>query len=1131
MRFQLLGPLRVWDGANWLSVRADQQRVVLAVLLIEAGQRVSVERLLDELWGQQPPRAAVSVVQGYVMRLRRLLGAGAAGLLVTRRHGYELLAGDGDLDTQAYDRLVAAGRADLAAGRAEAAGARLAEALTLWRGPPLADVPAVPAVAGYTARLEQSRLGVLEDRLATRLELDGPAEVIAELRRLAAEHPLRERLWQQLMLALYRDGRRAEALLAYREARGRLAGELGTEPGARLRELHQAILTDDPTLLGPREAAAPPGLAPPAGPVVPAGAVVPAGSVVPAGATIPAGVLAAPAQLPAEVSGFTGRAAAVAALDGLLADGDGAAPVMALAAVAGAAGVGKTALAVHWAHRVRARFPDGQLYANLRGHSAGPAVHPAEALARFLLALGVPAAEVPTDLEAAAAAYRSLLAGRRMLVLLDDAASADQVRPLLPGSPGSLVLVTSRDWLRGLIARDGASSVRLEALTPAEAEALLGRLLGADRAAAEPRAVAELAALCGRQPLALRIAAANAISRPQPALADYVAGLAAGDRLAALQVDGDPEAAVRTAFDHSYAALPADARRLFRLLGLLPGADFGVAGAAALLDTTARTAGRLLRRLADAHLVEERDPGRYSCHDLLSLFAAELAAADEDGAGQPALDRLYAYYQRHVDAAGTELYPQIVRLPAAPPAAPVQFGGHVPALAWLDSERASMVAAVRQAAGSEPRLAAGSEPRLAAGSEPRQVAWQLADGLRGYLTLGNHAVDWQEVAGAALVAAEADGSVTGQAAAHLSLATLSAFRSRYADAVEHYTACLALAQRSGWSQAHAAALGNLGGVYRELGNIRLAAGCYTRALAADRAAGRRGTQATKIANLGLVYVEMGDLARAAEHLEEALALHREHGSPSGEAMSLTSLGEVRHGQGRLAEALATLTRALELHRTIRSADSTTTTLLAAVHRDTGRTAEALELARAAVQLTRDDADRRAESYALNMLGTIELHLGRPGAAIASHQQALALARAARTRYGETEVLAGLAAAHHCAGHLAEAAEIAAAGVASARTADYRVLAGLALTVQAAVQLCRGRYEQAAEEAGQALAIQAGTGHRLGQARAHLVLAAALTAAGQPGPGRGHRDQAGALLAEIGAPWAEQSRLTLGPAAG
>jgi DNA-binding SARP family transcriptional activator len=693
MRFRILGPLRVRDGAHWISIRAAQQRLVLAVLLIEAGKVISTDRLVDEIWGEQPPGTAAATVRGYVYALRRTLGGGTHGPLLTRGNGYELAVADDDVDARVFERSVDSGIRAIAAGDRGGALTRLSEALALWHGHVLADVPPSATVAAEANRLEQRRLTAMEERLGALLDLGRHAETVDELTRVVAEHPLRERLQGQLVLALHRCGRRAEALATYRRAHRMITDELGVAPGVELRRLHQAVLADEPHLVAP-------------------------------GRRGGRHHRVTPAQLPGEVTAFTGRELPLRQLDVLLPheddlDGDAGSSAPGIATIVGTAGVGKTALAMRWAHRVRRRFPDGQLYVNMHGHAAGPPMRPIDALARFLSALGVPAEQVPLEVDVAAGLYRSLLADKRILVLLDNVAHSDQVRPLLPGSRGCRVLLTSRDKLGGLVARDGAVPLTLDALDPAESMTLLTRLLGTERVDAEPDAAAALTDLCGHLPLALRIAAANLTARPLHAIADHAARLAGGDRLAALEVEGDPQVAVRAAFDHSYATLPDDAALLFRLLGLVPGTEITAPAAAALAGIPTSRAARLLDRLARGHLVGEHTRDRYTLHDLLRLYAADRAARDGTLDRRAALNRLYDHYLRGVRAAASRLHPH-ARPPVPEPTADHtadHAAAHIEALAWLDAELLNLMAAISHAAAHGPH----------------DMASQLADALRGYL--------------------------------------------------------------------------------------------------------------------------------------------------------------------------------------------------------------------------------------------------------------------------------------------------------------------------------------------------------------------------------------------------------------
>jgi DNA-binding SARP family transcriptional activator/tetratricopeptide (TPR) repeat protein len=1093
VRYRLLGPLRVRDGTTWSPIRAAQQRVVLAVLLATPGQMVSSERLVAELWGDQPPKEAHSALRGYIMRLRRALGDSAASRLVTRGHGYELVVPDGEVDAVEFESRVVAGRRALAEGSPRTALEHLDDGLALWHGPALADVPPCPTVTLWANRLAQSRLTALEERAATLLSLGRHGDVVDELTRLVAEHPFRERLWELLMRALRAAGRRAEALEAYRTARRALAEDLGLEPGPALRDLHRSILAERATTSGAEPA--------------------------------PARVV--PAQLPAAVAGFTGREQQLDRLHGMLATNGGPRPVLVLATITGTAGIGKTALAVHWAHQIRDRYPDGQLYANLRGYDTGPPLRPLDVLSAFLPALGVPSDEVPATLEPAAALYRSLLADRRVLVVLDNARHPSQVRPLLPGGAGCLALVTSRDPLGGLVARDGAVRVGLDVLAPAEARDLLVALLGQARVNAEPAAAARLAALCGHLPLALRIAAANLDRDRELALDAYAAQLAGDGALAALEPEGDPEAGVRAAFEHSYTTLPEAARTAFRRFGLVPGPDVTVPAMAALAGVEADAAARAMARLASAGLLDEMPGGRFGAHDLLRRFAGELAAA-EDGEAEraAAVDRLMAHYQRCAEAAATLLYPVILRLPStvegglrgpqgeasraglagglrgpqgeasrAGLAGQASFTSDMDAAAWLDAELVGMVAAIRHTAQHGPRPA----------------AWRLADALRGYLYLRMHVVDWEAIGAAALTAARAEGDALGEASARLSLGTLQLATGRYDDAIASFAAASGGSRLAGWHAGEAAALTNLGNVHLECDRLDEAAEHYAAALDLNRRHGRRGGEAGQLANLALVQGIRGQLQLSADNLGAALALHRQIGSRVSEARNLANLGDAYHRLGRLADATAALTRALAMHRELgdRRTEGSTMCMLATVHRDSGRLAEALELASGALARTAESGDRpydRAE--AVLALAGVQRTRGEAALAAEGYRRAVALARQIGNRYLECAALIGLAGTEPPA----DAAGFARTALLIARERGYRMLEGNALTSLAAVELWQGLPAAALACVAEALVVHAETGHRLGAARTHLIAAAA----GGDGADA-HREQAERLLSDTGAP--------------
>jgi DNA-binding SARP family transcriptional activator len=630
IEFGVLGPLVVRRGDVVVTVASEKQRAVLSALVLRLGRVVTVQELAWVLWGYEPPPSARITIQNYVLRLRRILTSPGQGVIITAPGGYLIRADTGDLDVSRFENLLADARAAARDRSWDVAAARAGEALALWRGEPLADTGSQFLAAREGPWLAEMRLQAVEARIEARLYLGRETEAIAELRTLIGEHPLRERLHAQLMLALHRCGRRAEALSAYQHARRIVVAELGAEPGAELRELHQRMLADDPALRVP----------------------APEPSARPHGAEH-----VVPRELPGAVPYFQGRAHELAALTRWLDRGHPAAPgPVLISLITGTPGAGKTALAVQWAHQVADQFSGGQLYVDLRGYDPGQPVPASEALAGFLRSLDVPAHDIPATAAERAARYRSLLAARRMLVVLDNAVSEEQIRPLLPGVRNCAVVITSRNALPGLVARDGARRLTLDPLPPADATALLRALIGR-RTQAEPGAVMEVAAQCARLPLALRLAAQLAAARPAASIAALASDLSdTGHRLDLLDIGDDPRACIRTVFSWSYQRLDAMTARGFRLLGLYPGPDMDIAAAAALTGLPSGAAARLIGRLARAHLIQAAGPDRYGMHALLRAYAAEQAAReDSEQDRREALARLFGRPGRDMEPSADPL--------------------------------------------------------------------------------------------------------------------------------------------------------------------------------------------------------------------------------------------------------------------------------------------------------------------------------------------------------------------------------------------------------------------------------------------------------------------------------------------
>ena len=866
MDFLVLGPLvvRARDEPVRLGPRR-RERCLLGLLLLEPGQVVGVDRLVDLLWDGDPPARAEAMLRSHVSRLRGPISTLSDVRLRRDGAGYLLEVAPEQVDACRFTALVQTATRVTGPDRRALI---LREALGLWRGDLLADVASDRLRDRVGAELAESRLGAAESLFEAELACGRHDHAVPALTDLVAAHPYRERLLSLLMLALYRSGRQSDALEVYRRAHARLADDLGTAPGPGLRRLHAAVLRRDPGIDPPTTAG---------------GAAVLASGVV-------------PAQFPAPPRHFFGREGDLAVLD---AAGAGTAVVT----VEGTAGVGKTALVLRWAAAARNQFTDGQLFVNLRGFSAEAPLPPADVLAQLLQALGVAAAEVPADTGAAAAKFRAAVAGRRMLILLDNAAGAEQVRPLLPAGPRCVVVVTSRSRLTDLPTTGEVCRITLGPLPPADAIGLLRAFLGIERIGRGPGAATALSRACGYLPLALRIAAANLADDPGRSIASYLRE-AAATGLAAWSVEDDPHAAVRLAFDLSYAKLAPPAARMFRLSSLVPGPTVPVAAAAALTGETVDEARSLVRVLADAHLLEAHQPGRYAMHDLIALHARERLAADEPAAHrEAALARLFGWYLGAFHAAHALLAPHRRTVPVVPPdpPGPAAFPAtRDAALAFLDVERPGLVALIRSA------VAAGLD-------EP---AWQLAYLLGPFFQLRGDGPDSLEIYRTGLGAAQRVGGLAARAALHNSAGIAYATANRLPEADEHLSRAVALFRAGGHADAEAGALINLGRLQFEQHRLPESRAAYERAVRLRENNGDTRRLGAVLNNLGGTLAAMGETGPAERCLRRALAMHRRHGDRAGEGNTLDSIGALQLETGAVEEALASLHAALDILRAV-----------------------------------------------------------------------------------------------------------------------------------------------------------------------------------------------------------------------
>lgn len=982
VRIGVLGPLTVRRGDQPVEIGAEKQRLLLALLALQPNRTVRREDLVDVIWDEPPP-SCLELVHTYVARLRRALRP--ADLITTDKGGYRLSVGEDELDLLRFDALVA--RAE---HEPEAAEGAYREALELWRGPALADIDRLRQHPGRLALAMRRAQVVLAYATAAAAH---PEDAAVQLRTLTAEEPLNESAHARLMLALAASGRQAAALGVFDEVRRRLADELGIEPGPELRAAQRQVLRQDVAVPGP--------------------------------------AARIPAQLPADVPGFRGRTAELAELDALLHRDDEETGAR-IAVLSGTAGVGKTALAVRWAQRERAAFPDGRLYVDLRGYGTVRPVEPGDALSGFLRALGVDGADIPTEPDERAAKFRTVVDGRRMVLLLDNAGSVGQVRPLLPGSPSCLVLVTSRDALPGLIARDGARRVLVDLLTEAEALDLLRTLIGR-RVDDEPAATEALIGYSARLPLALRLVAELALSRPGERLAALEAELAdERRRLDLLDGGGDPLTAVRAVFSWSYRHLAGDAARVFRLCGLHPGRDLTPAAIAALADVALPEAERLTGALVRAHLAQETGEDRVQLHDLLRVYAAELAAAEPDESDR-AEERLFDFYVRSAAQAMDVVLPQERHLRPQVPDPDVKV---LEAPAWLEAERRNLLAVAAHAT----RHGRPEHLRLLSG-----ILWHYLD-VGGYheesLVLHTHASALAHDAGdraaeadpltlialghwrvgrsrealryleEALVIVRETGNRSTEIHVLNTLGLVCRALGRFAEGIAYSTDALGLARKAGDRTSEGLVLVVLGCACRGIGRYGEAVGFLDEALELARDTADRTSEGYALVNRGDALSALGRHDEAARSLADGLEHFRAMGVRVSEGYALGILGDVEHARGRYPEASAHLERALEIAQETGSPTNRGLALkhLGDVRFAQGRHRDAARHLEEALGIARECGDRGVESRVLNSLGFLAAARGACAEALERHREALAAAK-------ETGCLPEQGRAHHGLGNV------------------------------------------------------------------------------------------------------------------
>lgn len=888
--FDVLGPLTIRRDGQPIRLSAGLLQRMLFILLLSRGEPVQVDALADALWNGQPPRTAKKTMHVYIHRLRSALGGDLP--IVHSIAGYALRIPSTALDAWRFEEMLTEAKAAANAGDRSKAWLLYVAAESLWRGEPYADADDLPRANTERQRLHDLRLRCFEARMNIGLELGRHHDLVSELRQAHVEHPFQEGLCALFMIALYRSGRRAEALEVYRDHYRLLGEELGMEPMPELRQLQDRVLKDDPALQ-----------------------LRPSGK--------------AHRFLPSDIAGFVGRGDGLEWLDHRMVGSPGG-PFI-ITAIDGVAGIGKTALAVRWAHRAAERFPDGQLYVNLRGYDDRQPLQPLEALTHLLRCLDVSAEQLPGEVETAAAMFRSVLSGRRTLLVLDNARSAEQIRPLLPGDPANFVLITSREKLSGLVASEGAQRLMLGLLGIDDCLALIRWMIGDERATREPEAVHMLVDACGRLPLALRIAATHLADRPEMSVASLVDQLTGGDRLAMLSLEDDPHRGLQAVLDQSYRALAPELQRAFAYLGIFPGAELSAELAAPLIDCGVDQALSFLDRLAAGHLIEQRSTGRYAMHDLVREYAA--GAFSRSGLPQrEPLIRLCGRLQDLATQAHSRIDYHALQAESDAPELPSAEA----AMAWLEAEKGSLAATVSVAAGlglsQEAEAIAKAlwtffyqaghtadwiatfEAAYAAfaGQEESSAKYYVLNALGSGYVIAGQLENAMKAHRECIVARQALGDDDGEARSRSNLA-MSFYRlGRYGEALAEYQSALNTYRRNGDRAMEAFLLGN------GIPDTLLALGRDVEAVEAIKCAleiladgDSRFARSRILWSLGNAYIMMGQPQLAQGPLDEALDISRRIGNRRIEMLAISGLGEAHRDLGNHEIAIELLTQAKE----------------------------------------------------------------------------------------------------------------------------------------------------------------------------------------------------------------------------
>jgi DNA-binding SARP family transcriptional activator len=978
MKFRILGPLEILGSSGRLELGGARQQIVLAALLLSANRVVTMDRLLEAIYGEDLPPTARSQAQIAISSLRRLLASFTSHPVIsTHSHGYILRVDSGQLDSQQFDELVVLARAAREADHPDQAVASYRDALRLWRGPAFDGIDS-QLIRVAASRLDEQRISTNEDRISLELDLTRHHELVGELTELTEEYPLRERLRGQLMLALYRCGRTAEALQVYRQARRTLIDELGIEPSERLRHLEHAILMSDPALDPTPE----PATARPVAPQV-------------------------PSLLPTDIADFTGREEEIKQISRHLNLGAGAErPAVPVVVIIGKAGVGKTSIAIHASHGVASHFPDGQLFADLHGGGSHP-LSPMQVLERFLRALGVSGSHVPEGLDERAEVYRNLLADRKLLVVLDDAVNEGQVSPLLPGSSATAVIVTSRRRLAGL---PGVAHVEVDVFDAGMSLDLLAHIAGVARVQTQSEAAAKVAEQCGHLPLALRIAGARLSARPHWTIHQLVERLS--DETRRLDELRHGDMGIRSSISLTYESTGEQARQLFRRLALLDLPLFSGWMSAVLVERPLADAEDLLAELVNAQLIETTGDGsgvysQYRFHDLIRVFARERLAAEEPVAERKAalecalgalLGLAEEAHRRHYGRDYARLKSDALRV-ALPERLVDQLLSDP--MDWYERERAALIAGVRQAAQ------AGFV----------ELCWTLAFTAVTLFESGAYLDDWQETHDIALEASQKAHHIRGQAAMLYSMGTLYLARLRFDQARQNFTPAAELFEAAEDDQGIALVTRHIASIDRLCGRLDDATRGYEKALAIFRGTGDQVAAATVLHSLAQVKLELREVDDAKELLSDALRLSRTGPCRRVEAQVLHRIGEANLLSADLADAVAAFELALPRVRDLNDAIGEAYVLrgvgVAKVRQ--GDHEQARVALQGSLELARAVGESLVEAQALLGLSELSLACGDPGQAVVFGQQASDVFRDMGALLYDARALTQLSAAHAALG--------------------------------------------------------------------------------------------------------------------